>query len=862
MRFATCALFLLWGGILAPHGYAASTLSRYYAHEAVEDADGVIAPWYTGQNGQIDYRIRVSAETLKRYPWTGPGKAVKPAPHYVYTSMWSIDGDGAIGAPPLNDWMCGDLGQRTVSLINCMADYYRYSGDPSALATIAYQADYILEFALTPSGHAWPAFPVSVPVKGTPYGACDPSGYIQLDLAADIGAALLRAYQILGDTRYFEAAKHWGDLLAAHARLDQGEVTWDRYANPGQVAWSNQLAGSITMILRFLDVLERLGYPGEDGRITRARDAGRACLEDVLLPRWTAPDTWGRYYWDWECPVLSLVNVWAAQYLMDARAAFPRWRTDTRNVMTLIFNRAGVDPASACEVYHGAWAVPESPSCCGNSLSYGQQLLAAGMAQYSALTNDPWARELARRMAIQGSYDILDHGAVIDGLTGTPIVAGTWLNIIHPLAMRGMLQIMAWLPDLFGPNRENHLVRSTAEVKEITYAQGHVAFATFDAPKDTHSTLRLAFPPQRVLAGGRPLAKRDTLDANGYTVRELSNGDCLLEVRHDGAASVFVAGDDPQRLVDRSQMQFEGGWEKNHKLVALGEAAAVAFGAATLTCSFTGNQVRIIGDAGPDGGRADVVLDGVTQRAGIDAYCPVPRANQILFSRSGLAHGAHSLTVNVLAAGNPRSAGSMIALDGVQFSDASGDAGFGSGGGPVEAQRLVFGYTGREDLLDAAGNAWRPATEWVVRMGQGGDAVGAAWWTAPVTEAILGTAAPEPYRYGVHAHEFTVNVTAAPGEYVAVLKFAATRDMDTSVNRVSVVVNGSQVADRLDIAALAGGRNRAYDLRCNGLRPRNGVIEFRFRGGDAGAEAGGEAFLQALELVPASGDSRNHDDQA
>lgn len=831
--------------------YAAETLDSYYAHPAVLDAEGVIAPWYTGANGQLDFRIRVSAETLRRYPWVNTDQAVMAAPHFVYTSMWSIDENGVIGTPPINDWMCGDLGQRTVSLINGFADYYRYSGDAAAIGFITLQADYILSYGLTPENHAWPRFPISVPVKGKPYGACDPAGYIQLDLSADIGAAILRAYQLIGDARYFDAARHWGDLLAAHCRLEPGKAPWPRYANPEQAQWSNELAGSITMILRFLDQLIRLGYEGEGGAIVRARDAGRAYVENVLLPRWAAVDTWGRYYWDWECPVLSLVNVWAAQHLMDQHDAFPKWEKDARNILTLIINRAGVDPASAGEAYSGAWAVPESPSCCGLSLSYGQQLTAAGLAQYAALTGDSWSRELARRMAIMSSYDARDNGAVIDGLTGTPIVAGTWLNIIHPLAMRSMLQIMAWLPDLFGPSRENHIMRSTAEVTDVTYEKGCVAFTTFDAPADTRTVLRLAFVPKLIAVKEAELAPRETLSANGYTVQALSNGDCVVQIRHDGAKSVVIFGDDPQDVLDSANLTLSGMWSNVVSQNAFGGAVNASESAeSAMSCTFTGNQVRVTGDVGPWGGLADVYVDGVLQRSGIDCWCPAERQRQVLFARSGLAEASHELRIVVKAAGNLRSEGKRVSIDSVQYSAAGGNAGFGTGGGPAIMQRMVFGYTGRDDLLDAQGHAWRPATEWVVRLGQGADSVASAWWSEPASAPIEATDSPDLYRYGAHAPDFVVNVTVAPGTYHATLKFAATRDAISEGDTMTVLINGAPVAEKLDVAAKAGGRNRAFDLTFNGIKPRNGVIEIRFSGDEGASGKRAEAFVHAIEVGP------------
>ena len=55
-------------------------VKKYFAHTVVEDRDGVVAPWYHGQNGQVDFRVRIAAETLKRYPWTDKKMAVMAAP--------------------------------------------------------------------------------------------------------------------------------------------------------------------------------------------------------------------------------------------------------------------------------------------------------------------------------------------------------------------------------------------------------------------------------------------------------------------------------------------------------------------------------------------------------------------------------------------------------------------------------------------------------------------------------------------------------------------------------------------------------------------------------------------------------------
>jgi hypothetical protein len=77
MARAKAFTFVLFGTIIllcitSVMAGEARPMKKYFAHPAVEDRCGVIAPWYRGQNGQCDFRVRIAEETLKRYPWTEP----------------------------------------------------------------------------------------------------------------------------------------------------------------------------------------------------------------------------------------------------------------------------------------------------------------------------------------------------------------------------------------------------------------------------------------------------------------------------------------------------------------------------------------------------------------------------------------------------------------------------------------------------------------------------------------------------------------------------------------------------------------------------------------------------------------------
>jgi hypothetical protein len=823
MKYLTSILF----AALVSSAGAATVQDRYYGHATVHDAHGVIAPWYRGLNGQCDLRVRIAAETLKRYPWTTATNAIAVYPKYVFSGHWHITTNGVITVPDTIDWHNGDLGQRATSVLNGFVDYYRYTGDPAAIAHITYMADYVLDHCVTADDHPWPGVFISVPTKGKTYRKADPTGMIQLDIIGSTGEGLLRAYQLAGNARWLEAAKHWADVLAAKCNLTAGADPWPRYANPDDAKWGkkelgNKQTAGVVMIVRFLDEVIRLGHTGKANAIVAARDAGRRYLRDRLLPAWWVNDTWGRYFWDWEDPVQScLITSEVARYVMDHKAEFPNWGYDARNILTLFLNHTSVSAASNGDVYSGAWAYPESSGCCGRSLWYSPMIHAPAFAQYAVETGDAWMRELAYRQMVLQTYDIHETGVSEDNIDGGTIVNGAWFNIAHPLPLRFMLAAIGWLPEEVGASCENHIVRSTAVVNSVIYGKGRIEYTTFDAPENTTEVLRLAFAPKQITADGRRLD-------HGYTVKKLPNGDAIVTIRHDGAKRVVITGDDPQQEIE----------------------------SAALTHEFEGNQVRVIGSVGPDGGLADVHLDGEKQLVHIDAWSPTPRSRQVLYYKNGLAQGRHTLKIVPRDEHNPYSKGSRIAVEAVQFSSASTAHGFPTGTGPMETQRMIFGYTSGNDFRDSQGRDWRPATEFVTRTGNLADSVVTSWWSTPATNAISGTSEPEVYRYGVHGREFWANLTVGPGKYHVRLKFAAARGLDTRLNCFDILINGQRVAKKLDVAATAGGPNCAADLVFNDIAPRNGIVEVRFKAArvaDGDKLFRGEAFVQALELGPGDG---------
>jgi len=823
---------------------------KYFGHPAVEDRWGVISPWYCGQNGQVDFRIRVAAETLKRYPWAEKPPAVMDAPHFVFNGHWGIKPDGTIVVTPkLSDWDNGDVGQRSVSLLNGLTNYYRYTGDAAALGLITLTADYLLDYCQTPADHPWPEFLISCPTKGKAYGRADPRGFIQLDVSAQVGSALLAAYKLTGNPRYREAVLRWANLLAQRCNLSSTDSPWNRYANPEDAKWDTRQMAGVSLILQLLDDVIRLGHPGKDDALVKARDAGERYLRDVLLPEWHRDPTFGHHFWDWLNPVTTCaVPCYTAQYMMARREAFPAWQTDVRNSVSLFFCRASVAPASAGDVYSGAWAFPEASNCCGKSLQYPSMIMAVTLARYAALTDSAWAREIARRQTILSTYDAHATGVVEDGIDGGPVVAGAWFNLAHPWPLRAVLEFVAWQPQWFGASRENHIVRTTSVVQEVQYGKGRIAYQTFDAQAPCEDVLRLAFVPKTVSADGKPLTLAAELLKNGFKLQPLEGGDCLLTIRHDGCRAVLVEGDDPQEMIEDDRLEFEGTWSVEPSAEASGGKLHCASQAgARMKFQFEGNQVRLIGRVAPDGGKADVYLDGAKQLCGIDFWSPQIRDQQVLCYKNGLEPGKHILEIVAAGSKNPCATDMKVYVDAMQFSAAQGENGLGEGGGPTDPQRVIFGYVGRKDYVDAAGNAWRPATEFILRLRPMADLVPMSFWTEPRLKEVAGTPDAELYRYGVHGRDFTAYFTVAPDQTCYVrLKFCqATRPAEPGAHATNVELQGRPVITDMDIEATAGGLGKAIDVVLNDVRPRNGVIAIRFRHRFAG-----NAMVQAIEVGP------------
>ncbi len=110
-------------------------------------------------------------------------------------------------------------------------------------------------------------------------------------------------------------------------------------------------------------------------------------------------------------------------------------------------------------------------------------------------------------------------------------------------------------------------------------------------------------------------------------------------------------------------LAWTGPWKSGtSKVLSGGTYRSASSSAARVTFFFSGTSVRWIGNRAPAYGKASVSIDG-GRAVTLDLYAARPLYRQVLFGRSGLANGRHTLTVRVLGASRAGAKGTFVGVD-------------------------------------------------------------------------------------------------------------------------------------------------------------------------------------------------------
>lgn len=519
---SVCTLILaglLVLGIVTP----ASAATTINGHSVVTDSDGKILSWLPSQNQAYDAVTALAWNYLLKQVPDDPSTG---QPAYLSQSYLNPDTQAMAG------WPNNPAGMHAM-LIESAIEYYKYSGNAAVLAVAQTMANQHLSHGMTLATDNWANVPYasgdagSLVYRGASYGDStgvgDGAGYLEPDKVAELGYALLLLFEATGNTSYRTAAVDAADALASHVRAGTStESPWPFRVNAQTGAIREQYTADVISAIELFDELDRLGLAAA------AHLSARTTAWTWMMAYPMKNNAWSGYFEDVAVQsdtsnTNQLNAMMVARYLLRHPDKDPDWQAHVRGLISWVESTFGATE-------FGATTIKEQQAFMHAMGSHTSRYASVNALLY-ARTGDLAAEEKAYRAFNWATYMARSNGVVIDG----PTVNNQWFTdgygdyIRHFLV--GMFAVPAW-----APTGQTHLLDSSSVITNVAYGAGQVNYTTFDSAGI--ETIKTAAAPTTVTVGGKPLALRSDLAAEGWTYDPSQS---LLKIRHDNGSVVAVA---------------------------------------------------------------------------------------------------------------------------------------------------------------------------------------------------------------------------------------------------------------------------------------------------------------------------------
>lgn len=403
----------------------------------------------------------------------------------------------------------GEFAFNHASFISNAVRYYVFSGDERALEMSRKVADWEIANS-TPENYAAPFLPPSFVAwqkDGTWQGM---AWGLEPDKAAFLGISYLKLYAATEEEKYKTAALR---IAATLKKLQRPDGSWPFRIDPKTGETKHVYTESQLWYIQFF---ERIAALTGDKSYLALRDRAFRWLLDnpVKTNRWVGlygDISSGTESYDHWIPLETLM------YLLERRQENPEYLPKALGILDWLNRTLVVNPG-----FHAGVPGLLEQSTIRWVDSFVELRLGVAYARLWEATGRESYRDLAVQIGNSVTWCLLSDGKMRLGFYYTSQVFPT-----IPMTNDEYCEIMAAIPET-APRDENHLLRSSSDVRRIVYNSNGISYRTVNASEDI---LVVAGQPKSVTAGGKALRRLSRADAkrSGWSYDPVTGA---LRIRH------------------------------------------------------------------------------------------------------------------------------------------------------------------------------------------------------------------------------------------------------------------------------------------------------------------------------------------
>lgn len=533
--FIACIICIVTVKLYAQH----DTDSIFLGHKVMLDENKKLLPCTVPATNPYDYLLRLRWNFVETKAPQSPGPLPGSSyPQYYFYCAW-IDSAGLM----LPDSWMNDVGERVPNWFESARLYYAYTGDMQPMTIAKGLIDYSLQHGITPSNFSWPNFPYTT----TNAGDLEFRGFtsakrfslhdVQVDHAGDMAATYYRMFLFYKDIKYKTAAIKIADVLAKKASAgDAANSPWPYVVNMKTGKTVSEYGSNWFNCIKLFNLLI-----ADNAGNVNAYKAALKKVQDWILHYPVKNGLWVDGHSDtYITGTSNLSNMSASNaglYISDYPEFDPEWKNTLPGLIkwtedNFITKSAPGEPST----FFGANIVSEQVSFMPK-MDYQTARYAAQCARWYAVSGDDSYKEKAFRSLNFVTYCNDSTGKVFE----SPFSKGvnSWWSDCYGESPRMIYHVFAAIPE-WAPAKEDHLLYSEGIIKNVSYSKKKVQYTAVQ--KEGTEFLRLSFVPSVITINGVKISENTPANKDGYTFRDLGNGDYAVTIKRIKTGKVIIAG--------------------------------------------------------------------------------------------------------------------------------------------------------------------------------------------------------------------------------------------------------------------------------------------------------------------------------